>query len=111
MLTICPTCGQARTLSNPHPDCDERAMDAARSAYLPGAFDRSPVTERIVNVKMGDHQGEYLDAERTSDGYVKLRHFTPGTKPADTVVLDADEAARLATFIIKTLGRGRGGGA
>ncbi len=90
-IEVC-SCGFARTPSNPHTDCQQSARPA--------------VTERIASVRMGDHQGEYLDATRHDNGLLALRHFVPGTRPADTVILEPDEAAKLAAFILRTLTRG-----
>ena len=80
-------CGFVRTPSNPHTECQA-------------------VTERIADVRMGDRQGEYLDATRHPNGLLTLRHFVPGTRPADSVVLERDEAAQLAAFILRTLHQG-----
>ncbi len=84
-------CGFVRTPSNPHTECEHPA--------------RGAVTERIADVRICDRQGEYLDATRHPNGLLALRHFTPGKHPADVVVLEPDEVARLACFILKTLRR------
>jgi hypothetical protein len=91
-MTICARCACVVTPSNPHDDCRQSA--------------RSAITERIADTRIGDRQGEYLDATRQPGGCVALRHFIPGSRPADTVILEADEAARLAAFILRTLRSG-----
>jgi len=88
-------CGYVRTPSN-----------EALHAECPKIPTRSPITERIADVRLGGHQGEYLDVTRRDNGLLALRHFVPGTRPADTVILEPDEAAKLAAFILRTLTRG-----
>jgi len=96
-------CGFARTPSNAelHADCNDRTFPALPAT--PESPPRYSTRERIADHRIGDRTGEFLDAVRHANGLLVLRHFTPGPHPADVVVLEADEAAALAAFVLRTM--------